>query len=97
MHYWSNGGKEELHLLTEFRPALHFEEIIETIASLSQQGKVDKKGNPDPVQMSATLNAFYGEFFLGTMPFFLQVFAFKFFGLVLRKCFGYKDYLEYKG
>ena len=95
MHYWSNGGQGELHLLTEFRPALHFEEIIETIATLSQQGKVDEHGNPSPVQMSATLNAYYGEFFLGTMPVPIQVFMFRFFGWVLRKIFRYPDYLKY--
>jgi quercetin dioxygenase-like cupin family protein len=96
MHFWSNGSNEELHLITEFRPALHFEEIIETIAALSQKNKVDKKGNPDPIQMSATLNAFYGEFFLGTMPVGLQVFLFRYFGFILRKVFRYKDYLGYR-
>lgn len=95
VHSWKNGGKEELELITEFRPALHFEEIIETMASLSQKGKVDKQGNPDPIQMSATLNAFYGEFFLATMPVPLQVFLFRFFGWVLRRFFRFKDYLEY--
>lgn len=96
IHFWKNGGNEELNLVTEFRPALHFEEIIETIAALSQKNKVDKKGNPDPVQMSATLNAYYGEFFLGTMPILMQVLLFRFFGSFLRKVFRYKNYLEYK-
>lgn len=96
IHSWKNGGKEELVLITEFRPAFHFEEIIETIASLSQKGKVDKKGNPDPIQMSATLNAFYGEFYLANMPMPLQKFLFIFFGWVLRNCLGYRKYLQYK-
>ncbi len=96
MHYWKNGGTGELSLITEFRPALHFEEIIETIAALSQKGKMDKQGNPDPLQMSATLNTYYGEFFLGTMPLGLQVFLFKFFGWFLRKVLGYRDYLRCK-
>jgi len=96
MHCWKNGGTEELSLITEFRPALHFEEIIETIAALSQKNKVDKKGNPDPIQMSATLNAYYGEFYLGTMPVAVQFFLFRFFGFFLRKIFRYSDYLKYK-
>lgn len=95
MHHWKNGGSEELRMITEFRPALHFEEIIETIAALSQKNKVDKKGNPDPVQMSATLNAYYGEFYLGTMPLALQVFLFRFFGWFLRKVFRFKGNLNY--
>lgn len=94
LHYWHAAGDEDLRMITEFRPALHFEEIIETIAGLSQQGKMDKKGNPDPMQMSATLNAFYGEFWLGTMPLGLQKFLFGLFGRVLRML-GYKSYLRF--
>jgi quercetin dioxygenase-like cupin family protein len=76
VHNWRNAGDEELHLVTEFRPALHFEEIIETIAALSQRGKVDRRGNPDPRQISATLSAYPGEFALATMPMPLQRFLF---------------------
>ncbi len=81
-------------MTTEFQPALHFEEIIETIACLSQTGKMDKSGNPDPLQMSATLNAYYGEFFLNTMPTGLQIFLFGFFGKILR-IIGFKDYMKF--
>ena len=95
IHYWRNAGTDELHLQTEFRPALHFEEIIETIACLSQLGKMDKQGNPDPIQMSATLNAYYGEFFLATMPLGLQRFLFGFLGKLLRTWFAFKDYLKF--
>lgn len=96
VHFWKNAGGNELEMITEFRPALHFEELIETLASLSQIGKVDKGGNPDRLQMSATLNAYYGEFFLATMPFPIQVFLFKRFGWLLRKFFGFKGFLPYK-
>lgn len=92
IHHWHNSGGTELQMTTELRPALHFEEIIETIACLSQKGKMDKHGNPDPMQMSATLNAYYGEFFLNTMPLGLQKFLFGFFGRMLR-IVGFKDYL----
>ncbi len=94
VHYWKNTGGRELYMTTEFRPALHFEEIIETIACLSQTGKMDKEGNPDPMQMSATLNAYYGEFFLNTMPIGLQKFLFGFFGKLLR-IIGFKDHLKF--
>lgn len=95
LHFWRNVGPGELHLQTEFRPALHFEEIIETIACLSQMGKMDSRGNPDPLQMSATLNAYYGEFFLGTMPLGLQKFLFGFFGGVLRAALRFKPNLTF--
>jgi quercetin dioxygenase-like cupin family protein len=95
MHFWKNTGGTALHMTTELRPALHFEEIIETIACLSQTGKMDKEGNPDPMQMSATLNAYYGEFFLGTMSAGLQKFLFGFFGRVLR-LLGFKKQLSFE-
>lgn len=94
VHHWYNSGGTGLHMTTKLRPALHFEEIIETIACLSQQGKMDKQGNPDPLQMSATLNAYYGEFFLNTMPTALQLFLFGFFGRLLRAV-GFKDHLRF--
>jgi quercetin dioxygenase-like cupin family protein len=94
VHFWKNTGASELFMITEFRPALHFEEIIETIACLSQTGKMDKEGNPNPLQMSATLNAYYGEFFLNTMPTGLQKFLFGFFGRILRMI-GYKKQLSF--
>jgi mannose-6-phosphate isomerase-like protein (cupin superfamily) len=94
VHFWKNASDKEVYMTTEFKPALHFEEIIETIACLSQIGKMDKKGNPDPIQMSATLNAYYGEFFLNTMPTELQIFLFKFFGKLLR-IIGFKNYMKF--
>ena len=95
LHHWHTAGDEDLRIITEFRPALHFEEIIETIACLSHlKGKMDKKGNPDPMQMSATLSAFPGEFWLGGMPMPLQRFLFGPFGRLLR-WLGYKSRLRY--
>ncbi|MFN8446480.1 MAG: cupin domain-containing protein [Caldilineaceae bacterium] len=95
LHHWRNTGNDELHMQTTFRPALHFEEIIETIACLSQVGKMDQQGNPDPIQMSATLNAYYGEFFLGTMPMGVQQLLFGFFGAILRRVFKFKSHLQF--
>ncbi|MFN8354931.1 MAG: cupin domain-containing protein [Spirosomataceae bacterium] len=96
VHFWQNSGDTELYMTTEFRPALHFEEIIETIASLSQMGKMDERGNPNPMQMSATLNAYYGEFFLDTMPLGVQKFLFGVLGRLLRWV-GFKDYIAFDG
>ncbi len=95
VHCWHNAGTDILHVRTEFRPALHFEEIIETIACLSQLDKMDAAGNPDPLQMSATLNAYYGEFFLATMPLMVQRFLFGVFGKVLRTLLGFPDELRF--
>ena len=71
LHFWRNAGSDEMCLRTEFRPALHFEEIIETYACMSQIGKVKPNGDPDPLQFSASMNAYPGEFYLGEMPMML--------------------------
>ena len=89
VHYWRNAGKDELYIVTEFRPALHFEEIIETVAALARVGKMDKAGNPDILQMSATLSYFPGEFYLAKPPRFAQRVLFGVLGPILTRFFGY--------
>jgi hypothetical protein len=95
VHFWRNAGSDEMCLRTEFRPALHFEEIIETYACMSQIGKVKPNGDPDPLQMSAMMNAYPGEFYLGEMPMMLQRFLFGPFGYVLRRFLGFKPHLSF--
>jgi hypothetical protein len=82
-------------LRTEFRPALPFEEIIETYACMSQIGKVKPNGDPDPLQFSASMNAYPGEFYLGEMPMPLQRLLFGPLGYVLRRFFGFKPLLRF--
>ncbi len=95
LHSWHNAGSDEMCLRTEFRPALHFEEIIETYACMSQIGKVKPNGDPDPLQMSAMMNAYPGEFFLGDMPMPLQRLLFGPLGYVLRRFFGFRPLLRF--
>lgn len=90
IHSWRNAGVDELHIITEFRPALHFEEIIETVAALARAGKMDKRGNPDILQMAATLSYYPGEIYLaGNPPIFLQKLLARILGPILRRFFGY--------
>lgn len=94
-HTWHIVGTDELHLLTEFRPALHFEEIIETICGLAQAGKMDHKGNPNPLQMTVTLYAYPGEFWLVGPPIFAQKVLYGGLGPVLKHVFGYQPNFPY--
>jgi len=94
-HSWHIVGKDELHLLTEFRPALHFEEIIETICGLAQAGKMDKKGNPNALQMTVTLNEYPGEFWLEGPPIFAQKLLYSGLGPILKNLLGYKPNYPY--
>jgi mannose-6-phosphate isomerase-like protein (cupin superfamily) len=90
VHYWRNAGRDELHIITEFRPALHFQEIIETVAALARAGKSDKAGNPDILQMAATLSYYPGELYLdGNPAVVVQRLLARTLGPALRRFFGY--------
>jgi hypothetical protein len=52
-------------------------------------------GHPDPLQMSAMMNAYPGEFFLGDMPMPLQRLLFGPLGYVLRRFFGFRPLLRF--
>jgi mannose-6-phosphate isomerase-like protein (cupin superfamily) len=97
IHYWRNAGRDELHIITEFRPALHFEEIIETAAALARAGKMDRAGKPDILQMAATLSYYPGEFYLASNPpIFVQQLLTRILGPILRRFFGYPVSYPYK-
>lgn len=96
VHYWRNAGKDELHIITEFRPALHFEEIIETVTALARAGRMDRAGNPDILQMAATLSYYRGEIYVVSPPVFVQWLLARTLGPILRRFFGYPVCYPYK-
>jgi quercetin dioxygenase-like cupin family protein len=49
-HKWWNGGEDELVFRCEIRPALQFEQLIETMFGLAADGKTNKKGMPNPIR-----------------------------------------------
>jgi quercetin dioxygenase-like cupin family protein len=51
-HKWWNGGDSELVFRCEIRPALQFEQLIETMFSLAADGKTNKKGMPNPFRLA---------------------------------------------
>ncbi|MBI1884739.1 MAG: cupin domain-containing protein [Chloroflexi bacterium] len=57
-----NGGGDEAHVLVEARPALKTETAIETVFGLARDGKVNKRGLPNPLQ-GALLAREYETFF----------------------------------
>jgi quercetin dioxygenase-like cupin family protein len=83
-HAWRNAGEDELLVETEFRPALHFAELIETIFALGQSGEMSSTGVPNMLQLSVTLSEYAGEYFLAGPPIFAQKLMYRILGSVGR-------------
>jgi quercetin dioxygenase-like cupin family protein len=56
-HKWWNPGDSELVFRCEIRPALQFEQLIETMFSLAADGKTNKKGMPNPFRLAVIAKA----------------------------------------
>jgi hypothetical protein len=92
-HLWRNDGAGELHVLTDFRPALQLERFFELIFGLARDGKTDATGTPAFLQIAAMSPA-YG-IFLPTPPVPLQRALFAVLGPIARLR-GYRPwYPEY--
>lgn len=57
-HDWWNGGDDEARVLVEMRPGTRMEQMITTLFSLAQEGKVNSKGVPNPLQMAVIAQEF---------------------------------------
>jgi quercetin dioxygenase-like cupin family protein len=51
-HKFWNAGDEAARFLCEVRPALQFEELIETMFGLAAAGRTNRKGMPNPLQLA---------------------------------------------
>jgi mannose-6-phosphate isomerase-like protein (cupin superfamily) len=51
-HQFWNAGDEEAHFVCEVRPALKFEQLIETMYSLAADGKTNKNAMPNPLRLA---------------------------------------------
>jgi mannose-6-phosphate isomerase-like protein (cupin superfamily) len=51
-HRFWNAGDEVARFLCEVRPALQFEELIETMFALAAAGRTNRRGMPNPLQLA---------------------------------------------
>ena len=51
-HRFWNAGAEEAHFVCEVRPALQFEQLVETMYALAADGKTNRKGMPNPLRLA---------------------------------------------
>ncbi len=60
-HIVWNDAEEESRMLVEFRPALKTEIMFETVFGLAQDGKLNRRGIPNPLQAAVLFMAYRDE------------------------------------
>jgi quercetin dioxygenase-like cupin family protein len=92
-HRFRNVGGETAHFVCEVTPALGFEQLIETMFSLAADGKVNRKGMPNPLRLAVIANHHFGDVRLPFPPAWLQRLGLLF-GAPLGRLLGYRPTYE---
>ncbi len=71
-HQFWNAGEEEARFACEVRPALQFEQLIETMFSLARDGKTNKRGMPSPLRLAVIARAHFDTVRLPFPPAWIQ-------------------------
>jgi quercetin dioxygenase-like cupin family protein len=71
-HRFRNLSSYEARFVTEVRPALQFEQLIETMFSLAADGKTNKKGMPNPLRLAVIAKAHFDDVRLPFPPVWMQ-------------------------
>ena len=71
-HKFWNAGETEAVFVTEVRPALQFERLLETMFALANDGKTNKKGMPNPLRLAVIANAHFEDVRLPFPPAWMQ-------------------------
>jgi quercetin dioxygenase-like cupin family protein len=71
-HRFRNAGDDEAHFVCEVRPALQFEQLLETMFALAADGKTNKKGLPNPLRLAVIARHHFDDVRLPFPPAWLQ-------------------------
>ena len=71
-HRFRNTGDDTAHFVCEVRPALGFEQLIETMFSLAADGKTNRKGMPNPLRLAVIARHHFDDVRLPFPPAWLQ-------------------------
>jgi quercetin dioxygenase-like cupin family protein len=71
-HKFWNAGDTEAVFVTEVRPALQFERLLETMFALANDGKTNGKGMPSPLRLAVIANAHFEDVRLPFPPAWMQ-------------------------
>lgn len=71
-HCFWNAAEGESHFVCEVRPALQFEQLLETMFALAADGKTNRKGMPNPLRLAVIAQAHFDTVRLPFPPAWLQ-------------------------
>jgi mannose-6-phosphate isomerase-like protein (cupin superfamily) len=92
-HKFWNAGDEEVHFVCEVRPALQFEQLLETMFALAADGKTNRKGMPNPLRLAVIANAHFDTVRLPFPPAWMQRVGLAL-GAPLGRLLGYRPTYE---
>lgn len=71
-HKFWNAGDDEARFVCEIRPALAFEQLVETMFALAADGKTNRKGMPNPLRLAVVARAHFDTVRLPFPPAWMQ-------------------------
>ena len=92
-HRFRNVGEETAHFVCEITPALEFEQLIETMFSLAVEGKVNRRGLPNPLRLAVIARHHFGDVRLPFPPAWIQRLGLAL-GAPLGRLIGYRPTYE---
>jgi hypothetical protein len=92
-HKFWNAGDDEVHFVCEVRPALQFEQLLETMFALAADGKTNRKGMPNPLRLAVIANEHFDTVRLPFPPAWMQR-AGLMLGAPLGRLLGYRPTYE---
>ena len=71
-HQFWNAGGQQVRFRCEVRPALDFEQLLETMFALARAGKTNRKGMPNPLRLAVIARAHFDTVRLPFPPSWMQ-------------------------
>ena len=71
-HRFWNAGEDVASFVCEIRPAMQFEQLVETMYSLAADGKTNRKGMPNPLRLAVIANEHFDTVRLPFPPAWMQ-------------------------
>jgi quercetin dioxygenase-like cupin family protein len=95
-HTWreAGDGSEPLEFVVEIEPAMQMEQIFETLAAASRQGKLNKNGQAPLLALVVVLAAYPDHIYVHRIPIWLQKAVIAVLAPIGRRL-GYKPYASY--